>query len=221
MAIEFECSGCSSTLRVPDEHSGKHARCPKCSTVNAIPINSLPTAAQPIEEPYKATSTESDLFGSLDSNSKTNATPYENDPDKNEYSQFTQPGDEHSSSSITYGSSESSNFYSTEGYSPEGYTTSSYSSGYGPTSHLQPHRGGTILALGVLSLFCNFLLVPGIMAWTMGVSDLKQIRSGTMAPEGRGLATAGMIIGAIMTVVGICIVTFIVATIFVRATRIL
>lgn len=36
MSIDFQCSGCSKTLRVPDEHLGKQARCPQCQTVNVI-----------------------------------------------------------------------------------------------------------------------------------------------------------------------------------------
>lgn len=49
MAIEFLCSGCSNTLRVPDEHAGKHARCPQCSSVNSIPSQSAPTPIQPTQ----------------------------------------------------------------------------------------------------------------------------------------------------------------------------
>ena len=194
MAIEFKCSSCSSTLRVPNEHSGKHARCPKCSTVNAIPFESVPAETQRSAKP--------DLFSSLDNSSTTPA--------------YTQPSNPYSNSSTNYDSSETSNFYSTEGYSTEGYTKSSYSSGYGPSSHLQPHRGGTILALALLSLFCNFLLIPGFMAWKMGVSDLQQIRSGTMDPQGHGFATAGMIIGAVMTFAGVCLAVYFGAVITLR-----
>ena len=233
MAIEFECSGCSSTLRVPDEHSGKHARCPKCSTVNAIPANSGNSAghmtgssnAPSAPEPYKATAAGLDLFGSLENNSQSNESPpYPVDYSAGssvDYSQYTQPNPDPSGSpSPSYDpSSGSSNYYSTEGYSTEGYTTSSYSSGYGPTSHLLPHRGGAILTLGLLSLFCNFLLIPGVMAWVMGSDDLKQIRAGTMNPDGRGLATAGMILGAIGTVIGICFIAFAAASIFIGLNR--
>ena len=225
MAIEFECSGCSSTLRVPDEHSGKHARCPKCSTVNTIPASSENSTAsansQSTDEPYKATAAEFDLFGSLENSSQSNESPPYPVGYSDDYSQYAQPNQKPgSSSSPSYDrSSGSSDFYSTEGYSTEGYTTSSYSSGYGPTSHLLPHRGGAILTLGLLSLFCNILMFPGIMAWVMGSADLKQIRAGTMNPDGRGLATAGMILGAIGTVIGICFIAFVAASIFIGLNR--
>ncbi len=75
MSIDFTCSGCSKTLRVPDEHLGKQARCPQCQTLNLIQPNSDPVAMasagdfsepvqqfgvaekQPLREnPYQATS---------------------------------------------------------------------------------------------------------------------------------------------------------------------
>lgn len=36
VAIEFKCNSCQATLRVPDEHLGKQARCPKCQSLNVI-----------------------------------------------------------------------------------------------------------------------------------------------------------------------------------------
>ena len=36
MAIEFQCEHCNTTLRVPEEHAGKKAKCPKCQAVNLI-----------------------------------------------------------------------------------------------------------------------------------------------------------------------------------------
>jgi hypothetical protein len=61
------------------------------------------------------------------------------------------------------------------------------------------HRGGLILTFGILSIVCNVMLIPGILAWVMGRADLKQIKAGTMDREGEGLTTAGMIMGMIMT----------------------
>lgn len=37
MPIEFLCSSCQQQLRVPDAAAGKNARCPKCSTILAVP----------------------------------------------------------------------------------------------------------------------------------------------------------------------------------------
>jgi hypothetical protein len=36
MAITFNC-GCGKTLRVPDEHGGRRAKCPACAAIVDIP----------------------------------------------------------------------------------------------------------------------------------------------------------------------------------------
>lgn len=69
-----------------------------------------------------------------------------------------------------------------------------------PGGYLLPHRGGSILTLGIMSLFCNFLMIPGIVAWVGGVSDLKKISAGQMDPSGRGTTQAGMITGIFGTI---------------------
>ena len=54
MAIEFSCSSCGTTLRVPDEHAGKQARCPKCQSLNVIQAGVRqpdPFAGQPASQP--------------------------------------------------------------------------------------------------------------------------------------------------------------------------
>jgi hypothetical protein len=69
--------------------------------------------------------------------------------------------------------------------------------GYGPTRYMQPHRGGLVLALGLLGIF--FCSVLCIAAWIMGATDLREIRAGRMDQGGYGLTMAGMIIGIIGT----------------------
>jgi hypothetical protein len=64
-----------------------------------------------------------------------------------------------------------------------------------------PHRGTAVLTLGILSLvICWPILGP--IAWIMGNSDLKEIRSGRMDPEGEGYTNAGRICGIVATCVG-------------------
>jgi predicted Zn finger-like uncharacterized protein len=65
-------------------------------------------------------------------------------------------------------------------------------------SRYEPHRGTTILVLGILSLVvCAFL---GPFAWVMGNGDMRKIREGTMDPEGEGTTQAGRICGMISTI---------------------
>ena len=62
---------------------------------------------------------------------------------------------------------------------------------------MRPHRGGTILALGIIGLVVCPLL--GIPAWFMGDDDLQQMKNGTMDTSGRDRTNAGRICGIVAT----------------------
>lgn len=62
---------------------------------------------------------------------------------------------------------------------------------------MRPHRGGTILTLGILSLVVCPLL--GIAAWFMGDGDLQRMKTGTMDASGRDITNAGRICGIVAT----------------------
>jgi uncharacterized membrane protein YidH (DUF202 family) len=71
---------------------------------------------------------------------------------------------------------------------------------------LRPHRGGVVLALGILGIVVCFIC--GIIAWVMGNNDLREMAAGTMDPAGRGLTQAGKICGmisVILVIVGLFI----------------
>lgn len=65
-----------------------------------------------------------------------------------------------------------------------------------------PHRGGAILAMGLLALvlFPYVTIVCGPMAWVMGNADLTEIRAGRMDPSGESLVQAGRVLGMIATI---------------------
>jgi len=60
---------------------------------------------------------------------------------------------------------------------------------------LKPHRGGMLLAFGILGFFC--CIIFAILAWVMGNSDLKEMAEGRMDPSGEGMTKAGKIVGMI------------------------
>ena len=66
-------------------------------------------------------------------------------------------------------------------------------------TELQPGRGGTILALGIVSLF-PLGPILGIPAWVMGAGDLKKMKKGLMDANQQGTTQAGMVLGAIGTI---------------------
>jgi hypothetical protein len=72
----------------------------------------------------------------------------------------------------------------------------------------EPHRGPTILALGVISLVSLAVFPPlgvpfGIIAWVMGHKDLKKIRAKQMDPAGEQNTNAGRVCGIIGTIMTI------------------
>ncbi len=68
---------------------------------------------------------------------------------------------------------------------------------------LRPHRGGTVLTMGILGIVCAGCFVFGIIAWVMGSGDLGQMRSGSMDRSGEGTTQAGMICGIVGVVLGV------------------
>jgi hypothetical protein len=79
-----------------------------------------------------------------------------------------------------------------------------------------PHRGGLILTLGIISIcifplsfMCSIFGIIfhvigaglGIAAWRMGAGDLKKMREGSIDPAGQGSTQAGMVCG----IVGTCL----------------
>jgi hypothetical protein len=72
--------------------------------------------------------------------------------------------------------------------------------GYQPLTQqpLKPHRGGVVLALGILGIVVCFIC--GIIAWVMGNKDLREMDAGIMDPSGRGLTQAGRICGMISVI---------------------
>ena len=66
----------------------------------------------------------------------------------------------------------------------------------GTATNLRPHRGGTVLALGIVSLLAGLFLIPlGIVAWVMGSRDLKGMKRGEVDPAGRSLTQMGWAFG--------------------------
>ena len=77
---------------------------------------------------------------------------------------------------------------------------------------MRPHRGVTILVLGLLSLtICGFF---GPVAWVMGTRDLEEMQAGSLDPEGRGLTRAGQVLGMVGTAFAVVQVGLVVVFLF-------
>lgn len=79
-------------------------------------------------------------------------------------------------------------------------------------SYPEASQATTVLVLGIIAIvLCQFL---GPVAWVMGNNELAAIDAGRRAPENRGTANAGRILGIISTVllaIGIVLIILLVA----------
>jgi hypothetical protein len=170
MPIEMGCTGCGQTLRVGDEHAGKRARCPQCGAIVQIPEAGA-AAPPPSAMPPPAESP----FGST-------MPPMPPPPAESPFASAAPLG------------GVSNPFADRPDEAPNPYQS--------PTApplraYHTPHRGGMILAFGILGFLCCALF--GVVAWVMGTNDLREIRAGRMDPSGQGMTQAGMIMGIIST----------------------
>lgn len=83
---------------------------------------------------------------------------------------------------------------STPSISPPAYSPAT------ATSYTMPHRGTTILVLGILGLVVNCGIL-GIIAWVMGNNDLRLMASGQMDRAGESTTKAGKICGMVSAII--------------------
>jgi hypothetical protein len=80
---------------------------------------------------------------------------------------------------------------------------------YDRPDYERPHRGGLVLAFGIISIVmpqCGIGLILGILAWVWGNADLRAMEAGEMDPEGRSLTHAGKICGMVGTAFGVLMI---------------
>ncbi len=219
MPIETICQNCARKLRVDDEFAGRKARCPHCKTVYTVPQLMGADRQRPSEsdvdgESWRLRTEDGNVYGPV---SKSEVDVWFTEGRITENSQLQRDG--------TYDWLPATTVYpvlAKTAAQPVGTSANPFAEGapqntnpysapttVGPTirpRHHTPHRGGTILALGVIGVACCNICSP--IAWVMGQGDLKQIREGQMDPTGRGLTQAGMVLGIIGTVILVAQVVF-------------
>lgn len=211
MPIETVCSGCGQRLRVGDEYAGRKARCPQCGTIYEVP--SMDTGAPAGPALWEVLGPDGTVYGPV---SQDELDGWVREGRVTARSQLRKKGEATwQDATVVYptlqraaatspfagaapstGSSGSENPYE----SPLTGAT-----GQVPT-YSRPHRGGTILTLGLLGILCCAILAP--IAWVMGRGDIQAMDRGEMDPSGRGTTQAGMIMGIIGTVLLILSVVF-------------
>lgn len=174
MPIEFACPSCQKQFRVADSMAGKQARC-TCGQVVTVPGGAAaPPPTSPRSASFDRLLQEAQEAAAAKRAAEEAARAERAAAEAAKVNPYAAPG-------------------ATPSYAPQRFVSSK-----------APHRGGTILTLGILGLiccaFCSFF------AWGMGMSDLKQMKAGHMDDSGYGLTMAGMIlgvVGVILTIAGV------------------
>lgn len=216
MPIEAKCPGCDRLLRVSDEFAGKQARCPVCNAIYSVP--QLPVIAP---EPALVAAS-----GGGDVAPETAVIEAEPVPDNSVWFMKTPEGQTFGPAKraeldkwVTEGRVTSDcelradegawqtadlvypvlrgpgGNNSPAGANPPGGLVTTVG---GNPSYLAPHRGGIVLALGLMG-FVSGCPILSIMAWVMGNGDLREMREGRMDPEGQGMTQAGYVLGMILS----------------------
>ncbi len=174
MSEMVTCPSCSRPLRVPDDLLGQQVKCPVCNTAFLAELSGpapLPPRPEPSPGPARGPRSErvASRFDEDDRPRRLAARREDEDRPRRSLSRRRDEDEE-----------------------DEDRPRRS-------RRYLQPHRGGAILAMGILSFFMMPLIL-GPVAWIMGTTDLREMRAGRMDPEGMSQTNTGRICGMIVTI---------------------
>lgn len=206
MPIETQCTTCGKTLRVGDEHAGSQARCPACSSVFVVPGGAVQAevaaTATPIER-WTMKTPEGQVYGPVD---------------KAELDRWLTEGRIAADCELRCGDAApwrpADEYYSvlkprlrTPLANPftDLQAAAPVAEAVAPRPYLVPHRGGMILAFGIIAWVFTCPIFS-VVAWMLGASDLREMREGRMEPSGMGLTQAGHILGVIYSVLWLALV---------------
>jgi hypothetical protein len=206
--MDLACPACGRTLRLADEHSGKQIRCPACQQVSIAP------AGESGEQGDRGQGTGDRGQGSDGSgwHLRMPGGPIYGPVGWDDITAWAREGRIAADCELAEAargpwraattvlpqlvvSLPQPMAAGTEAAYPwtTGLASAEPSGGY-----VAPHRGGLILALGLLSwIGCPLL---SFASWVMGSHDLREMRAGRMDKSGESTTMAGMILGMIVSV---------------------
>src|SRR5260370_40368383 len=189
------CPSCSHKLSVPDEVVGRTVRCPVCQTAfeAAAPSGPAPPPVPPLSlddaAAPEAPALPRNLWGAVEIEASGGAPPplpRASDPDPPERPRPRRRDEDARARCPECGARMPAGAPCCVrcGVRPD---RDDRPRGRRSRREEEPHRGGAVLTLGVLSLVLSFCapvgLALGIIAWGMGQGDLTKIRRRRMAPE--------------------------------------
>jgi predicted Zn finger-like uncharacterized protein len=186
MSQLITCPECKKHLQVPEDLIGKKVQCPECKhtfTAEESTPTEVVSAAKSVPKPMSSSAAkkkaewDKDDDDEEDSRSRKSKAPSKRRRDDDD--------DDDDDDDRRPGRSRRSR-----------YAGSRYA----------PHRGGMILAFGIISMVSFVMGIPlaiifGPMAWIMGNADMAEIRAGRMDPSGEGTVQTGRVLGIISTII--------------------
>jgi ribosomal protein S27E len=201
MTLEFRCPGCGRPLRIAPEHAGKQVRCPACQHISTAAIPGAASVATQTSPPatWHLKTPEGPIYGPIPWNeletwaaegrvtaecqlSETTTGPWS--PASDFLPQLLPPPKPQPT------------------FTPPPPSTPPPSAFIPTGGYVAPHRGGLILALGLIGFIVSCPIVS-LMAWVMGSHDLNEMRAGRMDRRGEGMTQAGQVLGLILSLLWI------------------
>lgn len=188
MAVKVACPNCAVTLNIPENFLGKKVRCASCSTVfEAKSDEPAPAADSPTEI---VSERPADLPAPPPTPPSLSFPPEDAPPRRDD----REPREDR------WGDDDGGRRRRRSERRRD----------------LEPHRGGMLLTMGIISIIlgviglsgwccCIMDVFPaagvalGLTAWLMGQGDLKKIDSGDMDPDGRANVNTGYVCGIVGT----------------------
>lgn len=213
--IRFACPGCSATYTASDEKAGKLSTCPKCKMEFEIPAASdvpPPITLTPVSAPKTGEPIE--IAPCPKCGTKLTVEPRDlgvdvECPSCQKVFTARKPGGEPPRSNDDGRPRRRHRDDDEFDDRPSRHRRDEEDDDDRPRRrrrHYAPHRGVMILVFGILSFVV--CVIFGIAAIIMANSDLREMDSGRMDPEGRQMTTIGRILGIISLVLTAIVVLF-------------
>ena len=191
MPIHIHCTACQQPLSVADDYEGTQVTCPQCGVVMPVQKATETAAADLGATRWSVRIPEGKVYGPIERD-ELDRWIDEGRVDGN--CMLLAEGEAiWKQAALVYPHLELRPRPPAFGLGP-----TSGSIGGESTAYVEPHRGGMLLAFGILGIAVCAVFSP--VAWWMSRTDMKAIREGRMDRRGEGLTQAGLILGIIGTV---------------------
>jgi ribosomal protein S27E len=207
MPFTIECSKCHKTLKVPDEAAGKKVRCPSCQEIIAVPASGGSSPDEGVtEKPAPPTPASS-----KPSSSKSGPAAWDTDDkveDDDRPRTPTKKRDDFDFDDDRDRDRDRDDDDDRPRRRRDRDDDDDFDDLRRPRRIGAPHRGGTILTLGIVSILlacacaCGGIILGAVVV-NMANTDLAQMTAGRMDPSGQGNTSAGKICGIIAIILGI------------------